>query len=161
MSRWTNFNNLVEKHERGALAFIAILLFLLAVTLLLTSCGTPRGPLPPGSVESAEPAGLASQLATIGDWFIYIGLLVAGVALVARIAGSWCVPFLAPFVSVLGDVAELAIIAALVGGIFVWLSAHFWILVLASILTALAWAWLRRAAIRRWLDRIKAQAVKP
>lgn len=152
------FNDWIERNERAAITLVLLMLCLMVIALLSGCFSEPRGPLPP---ESAAEVGLKAQLESIGGWFVYIGLLAFGLGLVARLAGTVFVPVLAPFASIFGDIAECGIVAALVGGLLVWLSANFWVLLVACILAALAWAWWRRAAIRRWVDRIKAQAVKP
>ena len=153
------FNDWIERNERAAITVVLLLLCLMVVVLLSGCFSEPRGPVQP--CESAQVDGLKDQLGSVGEWFVCIGLLACGLGLVARFAAILFVPSIARFVDLFGDIAELGFLAAIVGGLFVWLSTHFWVLVLACVLTALAWAWWRRAAIRRWLDRIKAQAVRP
>lgn len=147
------FNEWINRHQRALLSVI-LALTLVLLALALSGCSTfSRGSLP----EQAAPGhGLGTQLASVGGYFTWVGLVVAGLALVAC-----CIPILAPFRPSLIVVGEFAGGSALVGGFFVWLADNIWLVVVSCVLTALAYAWYRRAWLRRWLDRFKASAVKP
>lgn len=145
------FNAWCDRHQ--TLVFVltmgcAILLALIALSGCF-SAGSVRPPTEP--IPGAE-TGLGTELESIGGWFTRLGLLVAGLALVACF-----LPILLPFRPILVVVGEAAGGIALVGGLFVWLSDHVWLVVLACVLTGLAWAYLRRRSLRRWLDRITSE----
>lgn len=149
MSGWIKFNNWFEKHERVLMPLVGILL-VAAILFCLFGCDS-RGSLPPGG----DKKGLGEQLGDIGEQFTFWGLIASGVGVVA-----FFIPALLPFRPIIAIVGEAGAGCAIFGGISVWISNNFWILVLACIATCLACAYTRRVWLRRWLDRIKAQAVK-
>lgn len=132
------------------LRIMAILALLLTI-IVLAACDSRTTPSP--QQLGPESRGLGAQLGSIGGTILSTGLWATGLGLVARIAGVFFVPILAPFSGFLGDIIEIGIIAAIVGASFVWLSAHTWLVVLACVVTALAWGYMRRATILRWFNR--------
>lgn len=147
------FFDWVERNEQTALGATVLLVFL-ALLIAFYGCGgrpevteSPQqsGPSPDGT------AGLGAVIGSTGSTILYIGAWACGLGLVARFAG-FVVPVLAPFQSIAGDIAELGAIAAIVGGLFVWIAPYGgWILGLSCAAAGLAWCYTRRATLRRWL----------
>ena len=139
--------------DRHAEVIIVLCIIALAV-FALVGCNDARS-LPPGAHENSDGTisyGLSAQLAEVGGYFTWAGCIVAGLAVLACIF-----PLARPIAFIAGEIGTGS---ALIGGLFVWLSENIWLVVLSCFVAALAWAWYRRAWLRRWLDRFKAQAVK-
>jgi hypothetical protein len=134
-------NAFLEKHEL-LVGTITITLIALFAAIALSSCAS-RGSLP---AEATGTQGLGQQLGSVGEQFTFWGLIASGVGLVC-----YFIPALSPFRAFAAIVGEAGAGCAIFGGISVWLSENFWILVLACVLATLAWAYYRRNAIRRWL----------
>lgn len=113
--------------------------------VLLSSCGV-EAPRPEGPPPDSLGAGLESTGGTLVEW----GLIVGGLALVACF-----LPVLSPFSKFSSVIAEFGFGAALVGGVYLFITEHPWMVLLACVATAVAWGVYRRDLILRWYDRAR------
>lgn len=120
---------------------IAIWLIALAIALL---CGCNDGvavrPLP----HSGPGSALGSAFYHLGVTFLWVGSVSVVVGLVIRL-------FLGAFPTIAMFIAEAGACAAVFGALAIWLGDHTWVFIASCIAAGLAWAYLRRNSIRRWL----------
>lgn len=144
---------------------ITVLAFILLAVLCLIMGGCDCRFSQPGPVPAPGPG---ADLVAMGRIFLWCGGIaaVAGVALRVALFFGVANPLVAvvsriPGIAGLASlVAEVGAIALVSGLVFVWMGQHLWVVVLALVLTCLAWAWYRRALLRRWfLSRAQALEV--
>jgi hypothetical protein len=134
-----------------------ILILAATVAIALSGCGLfTRGELPPGE---AERIGLSATLSSLGQEFLFWGGLAFGAALVVRLllALSFTNPLTALLSRIPGVtglvtlIVETGAVTCLVGGFFVWLSYHPYVLIGTCVVTGLAWVEYRYHPLRKWL----------
>lgn len=150
MSLWLRFNAWCDSNPRLSAMLFAVP-FLLLLMFLFYGCSAR--PLPPGSTLGADGQpeyGLGAQLASVGGYFTWIGLIISGLALVACIV----FPIARPIAILAGEAGGGA---ALVGGLFVWLADNIWLIVLSCVVAGLGYAWYRRALLLRWWTHLRTK----
>jgi len=142
---------------RHWLALFGILWTILA----LTGCDGLRSPDP---TPVPEPS-IADQIRSLGSGFLFYGGIAAGLgAIIAAIFWIGGVGILGPVIGLLSRIPFIAQVAPVIatggacavaiGAAFTWLADNLWLVVLAAIISLVAWAYCHRRSIRRWVDRL-------
>jgi hypothetical protein len=126
-------------------------LVLLAVALLC-ACTVERSPAP-----APVPVPLPDQIRAIGEWFLWLGGIVAGLGMVAMVvARVGAAAYLAaiPFVGAIlagaaSAIASGGLTAFALGCGFIILADYLWWVVAIAVLGILAWGWFHRGDLRR------------
>lgn len=141
----------VPETERDISFFriIVILCLLATIATLIWGCAEarPEAPQPQGPGPAT---GLGAGLVHTGGLLVKWGLWATGLGLVLRVAGAFFVPVLKPFCTILGDIAEIGAISAVVGAAFIWIADYTWLVGVACAVAGLAWLVYRRAVLVRW-----------
>lgn len=128
-----------------------ILLGAALIALVLLMAGCKDDIVRPLADAPGSKQGPGGDLINIGHVLLWAGAISSVAGLVLRFVLGW-------FGGLGILIAEAGAISVAVGFFCVWLGRNTWAFWLSLVAAGLAWAWYRRASLRRWLDRMRKGA---